>query len=68
MKYVTSSASLQGHAECLSDTSVRHFSSAPSAQSDSIEENGYAVLFSLLELSQLCSITHMGLYAELVTM
>jgi hypothetical protein len=52
VKYVTSTATLQGQAECLSDASIRHFSSAPSAQSDSTEENGYAVRFSLLELSQ----------------
>uniref|UniRef100_K3Y7I2 4-aminobutyrate--pyruvate transaminase n=1 Tax=Setaria italica TaxID=4555 RepID=K3Y7I2_SETIT len=41
VKYVTSTASLQGHTECLPDASVRHFSSAPSAQSDSTEENGF---------------------------
>jgi 4-aminobutyrate--pyruvate transaminase len=41
VKYVTSTATLQGQAECLSDASIRHFSSAPSAQSDSTEENGF---------------------------
>ena len=45
VKYVTSTATLQGQAECLSDTSIRHFSSASSAQSDSTEENGYAIRF-----------------------
>ncbi|CAN6240875.1 unnamed protein product [Urochloa humidicola] len=40
-KYVTSTSSLQGHAESLSDASVRHFSSTPSAQSASTEENGF---------------------------
>ena len=57
VKYVTSAATLQGQAECLSDTSIRHFSSASSAQSDSTEENGYAIRFSLLESSQLYSTT-----------
>ena len=54
LKHVTGTASLQGHADSLLDASVRHFSSAPSAQSASTEENGYAVLFSYLELSHSC--------------
>jgi len=65
VKYVTSAATLQGQAECLSDGSIRHFSSAPSSQSDSTEENGYAIRFSLLESSQLYSTTCIVLYAEL---
>ncbi|OEL20793.1 Gamma-aminobutyrate transaminase 1, mitochondrial [Dichanthelium oligosanthes] len=55
VKYVTSTASLQGHAECLSDASVRYFSSAPSAQSDSTDENGVALLFKLLHITDLQS-------------
>lgn len=55
LKHVTGTTSLQGHADSLLDASVRHFSSAPSAQSASTEENGYAVLLSYLELS-LCSV------------
>ena len=54
LKHVTGTASLQGHADSLLDASVRHFSSAPSAQSASTEENGCAVLFSYLELSHSC--------------
>ncbi|KAM0877764.1 hypothetical protein ACQ4PT_035281 [Festuca glaucescens] len=41
VKYLTSTGSLQGHADSLSDASVRHFSSAPSPQSDSTDENGF---------------------------
>lgn len=66
MKHVTGTASLQGHADCLLDASVRHFSSAPSAQSASTEENGYAILFYYLDLSHGCVLLHaLGLYAEL---
>uniref|UniRef100_A0A0E0KV60 4-aminobutyrate--pyruvate transaminase n=1 Tax=Oryza punctata TaxID=4537 RepID=A0A0E0KV60_ORYPU len=41
LKYVTSTGSLQGHAENLCDASTRHFSSVPSPQSNSTEENGF---------------------------
>uniref|UniRef100_A0A453CQV3 Uncharacterized protein n=1 Tax=Aegilops tauschii subsp. strangulata TaxID=200361 RepID=A0A453CQV3_AEGTS len=41
VKYLTSAGSLQGHAESLSDASVRHFSSASSPQTNSTEENGF---------------------------
>ncbi|KAF7010615.1 hypothetical protein CFC21_025012 [Triticum aestivum] len=41
VKYLTSAGSLQGHADSLSDASVRHFSSASSPQTNSTEENGF---------------------------
>ncbi|KAM0922807.1 hypothetical protein ACQ4PT_005929 [Festuca glaucescens] len=41
VKYLTSTGSLHGHADSLSDASRRHFSSAPSPQSNSTEENGF---------------------------
>jgi len=41
VKYLTSTGSLQGHADSLSDASVRHFSSASSPQTNSTEENGF---------------------------
>lgn len=41
LKYVTGTGSLQGHVDNLSDASIRHFSSAPSPQSNSTEENGF---------------------------
>lgn len=41
MKYFTSTGGLQGHAESLSDASVRHFSSASSPQTNSTDENGF---------------------------
>ncbi|VAH35657.1 gamma-aminobutyrate transaminase 1, mitochondrial [Triticum urartu] len=41
VKYLTSAGGLQGHAESLSDASVRHFSSASSPQTNSTEENGF---------------------------
>lgn len=59
LKHVTGTASLQGHADSLLDASVRHFSSAPSAQSASTEENGYAVGI----VTQLCSVTPCKLLA-----
>ncbi|EEC77995.1 hypothetical protein OsI_17385 [Oryza sativa Indica Group] len=41
LKYVTSTGSLQGHTQNLCDASTRHFSSVPSPQSNSTEENGF---------------------------
>uniref|UniRef100_A0A8R7K0G4 Uncharacterized protein n=1 Tax=Triticum urartu TaxID=4572 RepID=A0A8R7K0G4_TRIUA len=41
VKYLTSAGSLQGHAESLSDASVRYFSSASSSQTNSTDENGF---------------------------
>lgn len=41
MKYLTSTGSLQGPADSLSDASTRCFSSAPSPQTKSTEENGF---------------------------
>ncbi|KAG8066258.1 hypothetical protein GUJ93_ZPchr0004g40045 [Zizania palustris] len=41
LKYATSTGSLQGQAQSLSDASTRHFSSVPSPQSNSTDENGF---------------------------
>ncbi|XP_047066210.1 gamma-aminobutyrate transaminase 1, mitochondrial-like [Lolium rigidum] len=41
VKYLTGTGSVQGHADSLANASVRHFSSAPSPQSNSTEENGF---------------------------
>ncbi|TVU15767.1 hypothetical protein EJB05_39305 [Eragrostis curvula] len=41
VKYVTGTGCLQGPADSLPAASVRHFSSAPSSQTDSTEENGF---------------------------